>query len=81
MPPIWVSFCTRNPKTWVNFSKEKPLDMGLFVQNVHNFGCLSSKISKNFGCSPCEHTKIFKNRPIFREKSLEMGTFFGNNDP
>ncbi len=26
-------------------------------------------------------SKIFKNRPIFQEKSQEMGTFFGKNDP
>ncbi len=47
---------------------------GPFFQNVQNFGCLPSKISKIFRCS-------HENRPTFREKFLEMGTFFGNNDP
>ena len=51
-----------------HFSEEKPLDMGPFVQNVQHFGCLPSKIFT-------EHPKIVKNRPIFQEKSLEMGTF------
>ncbi len=74
-------FFIRNPWTWVHFSEENPLDIGPFFQNVQNFGCLPSKVPTNFGCSQCEHPKILKNRPIFREKSLEMGTFFGKNDP
>ncbi len=41
--------------------KGKTLNMGSFLQNFQNFGCLPSK--------------ILKNRPIFRGKSLEMGTF------
>ncbi len=45
--------------------------MDPFFQNIQYFGCLPSKISKNFECSPCD----LKNRPIFQEKSSEMGTF------
>ena len=73
-------FFIRNPLTWVHFSQEKPLDMHSFFQNVQNFGCLPSKISKICGCSPCEHPHFLRNRPIFREKSLKMGPVFGKND-
>ncbi len=42
--------------------------MGLFFQNVQNVGCLPSQ--------------ILKNGPIIISREfLEMGTFFGKNDP
>ncbi len=63
--PKWALFSQEILRHGSTFQRKKPLDMGSFIQNVQNFGCLPSKISK-----------ILKNRPIFQEKSLEMGTFF-----
>ena len=60
--------------------------MGCFAKKSLNMGPISyKKIPKHGFVFPkifrCEHPKIVKNGPIFREKSLKMSTFSCQNDP
>ena len=65
-------------------SKTNPQIMGMFFkENTLKYGSdfpKLSKFSEVFG-SLRKRPKILNNWPIFCEKSLEKGTFFGQNDP
>ena len=83
------------PPKRVSFSKTILIDKGLssetnpyirgmfFRENTLKYGSdfpKLSKFSEVFG-SLRKRPKILNNWPIFCEKSLEKGTFFGQNDP
>ena len=58
-----------------SFFHRKSSDMGpLFRGKTLRHGSVFSKGTK-FWCLPSKMSQIFKNRPTFREKSLEMGYF------